>query len=211
MRVLSIKGTGKVSKKPDLIVIGFKIVSDNFNYDDALNDLNRRTNILRQDIVSAGFDRDDLKTTNFNIDTKYKYEKGQSYFIGYKASHDLKLEFNYNRGLLNKLLKIVSVSEANSEFKIYFEVKDKENFKNELLKNAVENARKNALVIADTAEVKLGKILNINYDWQEIVFRSQVVMEEMNLYESKNSIDIVPEDVKASDTVSIEWEIEDYV
>ncbi len=208
MRTLRIKGTGKASRQPDLIVVNFKIVSEDYNYDEALNNLNKRTALLRQDIVKAGFNRDDLKTTNFNINTKYRYEDGQSYFDGYRASHDLKLEFPYNRLLLNQLLKIVSISNANAEFKIFFEVDDKEDFKNELLRNAVENAKKNALVITDAAGVKLGKILNITYDWQEILSRSKLKME---MSEIQNGIDVVPEDVEAGDTVSIEWEIEDYV
>lgn len=211
LRILSVKGTGNVSKSPDLIVVKFKIVSENYDYTDALNDLNYRTEELKNNIVKAGFSKDDLKTTNFNVEQKYKYKDGKNIFIGYQAQHELKLEFDYNRMVLNDLLRIMSSSKANPEFRIFFEVKDKEGYKNEVLEDAVNDAKEKAKVISTTAHVKLGKVVNIDYDFQTIPYRSNVVLKDISLSEKASNIDIVPEDVKATDYVNMEFEIEDYL
>ncbi len=209
MRVLRVKGVGEVLKNPDLIVVIFKIISKNIDYDQAMNDLNRRTVILRNDIVKAGFAKDDLKTTNFAINTEYIYKDGKNVFVGYIAEHDLKLSFDYNQLVLNNLLRIITKSEANPLFNVFFEVKDKVSFKALVLKDAVFNAKANASVIASSAGIKLGKILNINYDYQEIVYRSQAKLENTML--SSSAIDIIPDTIKGTDTVHIEFEIEDII
>lgn len=207
MRVIKVKGVGNVTKQPDLVVIQFKIISKGYDYDKVMNDLNERTAILRNDIVKAGFAKEDLKTTNFSIDTEYKYKDGENIFTGYKALHDLKLEFDYNQIILNNLLRTISSSEADPEYRILFEVKDKRAFKDEILTDAVNNAKQNASVIANASSVKLGNILNITYDYREIPYRSSVVLEKTML--NSSSLDIYPEDVTGTDTVFIEWEIED--
>jgi len=207
MRVLKVKGVGNVSQSPDLIVILFKLISKDYDYDKAVNELNNRTVILRNDVVKAGFSKDDLKTTHFSIKTDYEYRNGQNVFLGYIAKHELKLEFDFNKNVLGNLLRIISASEADPEYQILFEVKDKRSFKDAVLNDAVYNAKQNASVIANAASIQLGKILNINYDYSEISYRSNVVLEEMMMATSQ--IDIVPEDVLGTDSVIIEWEIED--
>lgn len=207
MRVFKVKGVGNVSKTPDLVVVHFKIISKGNDYDKVMNDLNQRTGILRNDIVKAGFSKEDLKTTNFSIDTEYKYQDGQNVFLGYKAEHDLKLEFDYNQIVLNNLLRTISTSESDPEYRIVFEVKDKRAFKDKVLTDAVNNAKQNAMVIADAASVQLGKILNIIYDYRNIVYQSSVMLEKTMI--NSSNLDIYPEDVTATDTVLIEWEIED--
>ncbi|QVK17438.1 SIMPL domain-containing protein [Mycoplasmatota bacterium] len=207
MRILKVKGVGKSTKTPDSVVILFKIISKGYDYDKVINDLNERTAILRNDIVKAGFAKEDLKTTNFTIDTEYKYKDGENIFTGYKAVHELKLEFDFNQIILNNLLRTLSTSEADPEYKIVFEVKDKRAFKDEILVDAVNNAKQNASVISNAASVKLGKIMNIDYDYRDIVYRSGVVLEKAML--NSTSLDIYPEDVTGTDTVFIEWEIED--
>ncbi len=209
MRILRVRGDGRVSRSPDLIVFSFTITSLNVVYDKAMDDLNNRTAFLIQDIIKAGFTRDDLKTTNFSVNTEYKYQNGDNVFLGYKAIHELKLEFAYNQNILNNLLRILSDSKSEALYIINFEVKDKQSFKNEVLKDAVNNAGQNASVIADTASIKLGKILNINYEDRDIVYRSKAYLEDTMVKTS--AIDIVPEDVQGTDSVIIEWESEDII
>ncbi|MDF2700104.1 MAG: hypothetical protein K0Q49_1660 [Haloplasmataceae bacterium] len=206
MRIIRVKGTGTVSETPNLIVIHFTVKGEDFNYDEAMRKLNERTAILRNDIIKAGFSGDDLKTTNFSVDTKYSYHNNQNIFQGYVAKHDLKLEFDFNRIVLNNLLSILSKSNSKAEYSINFEVKDKEQFKKQLLANSVKDAMEKAEVIAQTANVKLGNILNIIYDFSNVIYRSNVMLE--NMITSTKDVDIVPEDVEATDYVTMEWQIE---
>jgi uncharacterized protein len=209
-RVLTVQGTGRVSQEPDTVVMRFSIVSTNKDYDQAMNDLNQRTAILKRDIVKLGFPKEEIKTTNFNVSTEYDYINGKQVFRGYTARHDLKLEFPINKEQLNQLIRTVSTSGADAEFSISFEIKDKEGFHQLVLQDAVNKAKRNAKTMAQTAEVRLGKILRINYSEQDLI-QPMFRIEQMSLAASTEDIDIEPEDVVSTDTVTIEWEIEDYM
>ncbi len=70
-------------------------------------------------LLPLGFDREDLKTTNFSIDTEYEsYQDHGTYkqrFVGYKYTHILKLEFEENTTLLGKALYNIAICGVNPE------------------------------------------------------------------------------------------------
>lgn len=71
---------------------------------------------------------------------------------------------------------------------------------------------KKATILAKAAGVTLGELLNINFSWGEIDIYShtesrlnQFKIEEYVFMSS--AVDIAPEDIQVSDTVSFIWEI----
>ena len=66
-RTITVKGTGKVSVKPDLIVITFTLKSLNKIYEVAMSDAAELMKRLRDTLIGAGFSEDDLKTLNFRV------------------------------------------------------------------------------------------------------------------------------------------------
>ncbi|ERJ12057.1 SIMPL domain-containing protein [Haloplasma contractile] len=207
-RILKVKGKGKARAIPDQVVITFDIEVRGYDYDQVMTELNQKTNRLKNDIEEANFNREDVKTTDFTIRTNYKYVDGQRIFDGFIANHKLKLTFDLEKEKLNTLVRVLSVSESEAQFNINFEVKDKETFKNRVLEDAVQDAKRNATVIAESAGIKLEKILTINYDLADVVFRSELILEDTALQSTAAPIDIEPEEVITTDTITIEWEIE---
>lgn len=207
MRVLKVRGVGKVVHYADLVVVNFTVMSKDYTYDKAINELNYKTEILKQDIEKANFSRDELKTINFYINPEYRFQNNENIFLGFKAIHELKLEFTFDKVVLNNLLKIISNSKSEATFNLSFEVKDKTLIKGEALRSAVKDAKNNANIIANSAEIKLGKILNIEYLNQFVPFRSTLRIDNPEIKTS--DVDITPEDVIISSEVIIEWEIED--
>jgi hypothetical protein len=57
--------------------------------------------------------------------------------------------------------------------------------------------------------VEIGNILRIDYDWSEIRFQREesYYLSEASYQPSIASIDIEPDDIKISDTVTVVWEI----
>lgn len=79
----------------------------------------------------------------------------------------------------------------------------------ELLKSASENARAKAEILAEASGVKLGELVTIDYNWGELQLYSptQYVMEDRCLASAPcaSSIDIEPDDIESSDTVTLVW------
>ena len=121
---------------------------------------------------SFGFDRSDLKTLHFNVDTEYEsYREKDVYkqrFVGYKYSHVMKLEFDSDNERLGRILYALANCPLHPEFRLSYTIKDPETAKNELLGRAVIDAREKAAVLAKAAEICLKDIQSIDYSWGQI-------------------------------------------
>ena len=99
------------------------------------------------------------------------------------------------------------------EFRISYTVKDPEATKNLLLGKAVTDAKEKAAVLTQAAGVALKDIQSVDYSWGEINFeyspmRGDMLMECCEAPVAKNyDLDIEPDDIDVSDTVTVIWEI----
>ena len=77
----------------------------------------------------------------------------------------------------------------------------------------VEDSREKARVLTEAAGVKLGDIITIDYSWGEITFLAEPMARSMSLAEEccmaggSYDIDIEPDDIDVSDTVTVVWQI----
>lgn len=87
---------------------------------------------------------------------------------GYKYVHRMKIEFPADNQRLGKMLYALAHCPVSPEFSIEYTVSDPETSKNELLGKAVKDSLKKASVLAEASDVKLGKIINIDYSWARL-------------------------------------------
>lgn len=214
-RLIRVKGTGSLSVKPDLIVITMELASKKWDYDKTMQLASESVENLQNAIEIAGFEKKDLKTTSFNINTNYESytDKDNNYkkkFAGYICEQRLKIEFDYDTRVMSDLINAISKSPTNPEFRIRFSVKDNNAVSEQLLINATENARQKAEILAKASNVNLGNLINVDYNWEELHFYSQLSYKMTNseyMMDNKSVPDIEPEDIDVSDNVSFVWEI----
>ena len=216
-RTIRVTGKGKIKVKPDMTRITLTLEGAYPEYDETLRKSSESTDKIKDLLSDFGFERNDLKTLNFSVDTDYESyrEKGEykQRFIGYKFNHVLKVEFDSDNKRLGKILYGLAHCPLHPEFRISYIVKDAEAAKNELLGKAVKDAKEKAIVLTKAAEVNLKDILSIDYSWGEINFEVNP-MDKMMLCDScidsddSYDLDIEPDDIDISDTVTVVWEIE---
>ena len=214
-RMLTLKGTGNASVKPDLIVITMNLESQHHEYDKTMELSTQSINALQGAIQSVGFDKKDLKTTNFNIKTHYESyrDKNNNYknkFDGYICEQGLKLEFDFDTTVMSKVLTTIAKASMNPNLDIQFSIKDKAAVSEELLISAIENAKRKAEILTKASGVTLGNLITIDYNWRELYLYSETryVFEEKCMAMSESTApDIEPDDIDVSDTVSLAWEI----
>ena len=216
MKTITVKGVGAVSVKPDLIVLGLKITTKDYEYDSTMKVAAERIDALNKSLEAAGFEKKAAKTTDFRVDTSYrsvKNEKGdyKSVFEGYDCVHRLKVEFDFDTKRLARALSEISKCIAKPEISIDFTVKDPTAVSEELLKAAVKNAREKAEILCGASGAKLGEPVTIDYNWGEINLYSDTNYEVGDRFMAKaaclSNIDIQPDDIKTSDTATLVWEI----
>lgn len=208
-------GKGKIAVKPDKIRLYVNKEELCKEYEDTLRRSTEDTELLKDLFEKLGFQRKDLKTVYFNVDTEYEsyQDRDKSWkrrFKGYKYNHHMKIEFAADNKRLGQVLYALAHSSLRPEFSIEYTVADVEKCKNELLHKAIEDSIQKAQVFTTAANVKLGEIQAIDYSWGEIDFVTKP-LNEMRLMECTEcemsapgayDIDIEADDINVIDTAS---------
>ena len=221
MRTIRVTGKGQIKAKPDLTRITMSLEGTYPEYGEALHASSRDTEQLKDLLAAYGFERSDLKTLNFSVDTEYESYKDKGTFkqrfVGYKFHHLMKVEFESDNNRLGKVLYALANSPVKPEFRFSYTVKDPETAKNELLSKAVTDAKKKATVLTQASDVVLKDIQSIDYSWGEINFEVQPIRKMLMADEccapmmngsGSYDMDIEPDDISIEDTVTVVWEIQ---
>lgn len=219
MRTIRVTGKGQIKVKPDMTRITMTLDGLFKDYDETLRHSSEDTEALKDILSGFGFERTDLKTLSFIVDTEYESyrDRDGSYkqrFSGYHFRHLLKVDFPSDNDRLGKVLYALANGKVRPEFRISYTVSDPEAAKNTLLGKAVADAKEKAFVLAQAAGVTLLEIQTIDYSWGEIDFEyrpmnGDVMMECCTAPMAAKSydLDIEPDDISVSDTVTVVWEI----
>ena len=220
-RTIRVTGKGQIKVKPDTTRITMTLEGTYPEYGKALRHSSLDTEHLKDVLSAFGFERSDLKTLNFNVETEYEsYKDKGTYkqrFVGYKFRHMMKVEFPSDNDRLGKVLYALANCPVKPEFRLSYTVSDPEAAKNELLGKAVTDAKEKASVLTQAAGVTLKDIQSIDYSWGEIDFEyrpmNRMLMADeclatpMVAEGASYDMDIEPDDIDVSDTVTVLWEI----
>lgn len=214
-RTITVKGVGKATVKPDQVVICLNFEAKDKNYDRAMGLAARQIADLKQAFVNAGFEKDVLKTTDFDIRTDYDRvkDRNQNYisvFAGYECSHSAKVLFDWDTQRLAAALGAIAASLVRPTIRIDFTVKNPAAVNEMILQDATRNAKRKAEILCGAAGVKLGQLLDIHYNWHEVNFHAQTkysVEECLAPSYTASDIEFDPDDIQAGDTATFVWEI----
>lgn len=217
MKTITIKGMGKISVKPDLIVISMNLETENKEYDKTMELASEKIEVLNNSLENIGFEKNSVKTTTFNVRTHYESVKTKdgvykSVFCGYVCNHNLKVEFDFDTKRLARVIATISQCLAKPELAISFTVKDPSIISRELLISATENAKQKAESLCEASNVKLGELVSIDYNWGELNILSDTDYRiesrlMMNSEASLANVEISPDDINLSDSATFVWEI----
>lgn len=220
-RTIKVTGKGKLSVKPDLIRLVMGLEGIFKDYDETLERSLKQIEEIKDIFEGLGFERSDIKTLSFNIDTEYESYQAEDKtwkkrFIGYRFHHSVKVEFDMDNKRLGRILYSLVHADECPEFNIFYTVKDAEKAKDELIQNALKDSIRKAELISIGAGVKLGDIISIDYSFNERDIVSKPIkrmMETETLMLKKSAasdsydMDIEPEDIDLSDTLTVIWNI----
>ena len=218
MRTITVKGAGNISARPDYIVLSLSIETLSETYDRAITDASERIKRLQDAAAIVGYEKSDLKTTSFNVQTRYENVKDRQgnykrEFAGYACGYHLKLAFDFDSKQLAKVISAIANCGAQPEISIAFTVKNPKRISEELLVNATENARMKAEILCKASGNTLGQLLNIDYNWGELNVFSRTSYDVEDCIQPLMAMskcaapEIEPDDIDVTDTVAFTWEI----
>ena len=220
MRTIRVTGKGQLQVRPDTTRITVTLNGLSRDYGETLRRSAEETEALKEVLSGFGFERADLKTLSFSVDTEYESYRDENNdykqrFAGYRFTHIMKVEFASDNERLGRILYALANCGVRAEFRISYTVRDPEAAKNLLLGNAVADAKDKAVVLSQAGGVSLREIQSIDYSWGQLDFEIQP-MNRMLMAEDccaapsagpSYDLDIEPDDIEVSDTVTVIWEI----
>ena len=219
MKTITVKGIGKASAQPDWIVLSLSLDTMDPDYAAAMQTAANKIDQLNAALENIGFEAESVKTTNFDVYTDYSNQKDRHgdyhrVFNGYRVHHQLKISFAFDTQVLATALSTVSACMAQPELSVRFTVKDTAAINQQLLQSAATNAKAKAEILCAAAGASLGELVNIHYSWGElnVYSRTQYDMAEdcdcvVAGGIAPKGLDIHPEDIDVSDTVTFVWQI----
>ena len=218
-RTIKVTGKSNIKASPDYTRISLTLSDTLKEYDECLAKSVEDMNIIVECIKSLGFERNELKTSSFEIDRKMqsyrdKYDNWKERFLGYEYTENLNFTFKNDNERLGKILYALAHLSIIPEIRISYFCSDVETIKNQLLELAIKDAKKKAELLTGASGVKLCEILDIDYSWINVTLESDnmrfcepMVLEDC-CKEAEYHVDFEPDDISTSDSVRITFRIE---
>lgn len=216
-RILKVTGKGKLILSPDLIIINLNLSQVHSTYESALENASSSLNLIKNALVSLGFKDKDLKTSHFSIKAEYESRRNLeggfiTTLVGYRYNQNLNFKIDIDNELLGKVLYTIGQTNVNPKMEISYSIKDIETCKNDLLEKAIVDARNKACIISRASSLILGKILSIDYSFNEEKFASHVMDMDVARFTANQenlgcNINLTPDDIEVSDVVNITYVI----
>ncbi len=216
--VITITGRGDIKVKPDVtrVELTLETLHDTYReaYEQAKSNADRLTEIMRE----TGLDPKLPKTTTFEIEkkTKREYDSHGNYigdvFIGFGLCQKVRIDLGMDNVLLHRVLSLVSERLKQAEFDLGYTVRDPHPAELELVARAVKDAKEKAEIMVKACGCTLGMVKDINYSVRRIdIYHHQRHEREIGCFRGSATenyaLDVNPDDIEASDSVTIQWYI----
>lgn len=214
---LKITGKAKMLLVPDIVTISFRFNVRDKSSSSAQNTLVEESNKLIDRLNKLGYDNNEIKLLALSIDEDWDYGGERAKMTGFLASNKIELSIKYDPIKTSQLIDSIRVS--NFKYLEYsFNLEISESLKNSsrdfLIKTAIENAKHSADLIAQSTNISLDGITNIEY--QDLVFNIDSndnvpppppIKESSQTYESLRFENIVLKELEVYEEVIIHWRI----
>lgn len=213
-KLITVTGKGSIHVVPDVTRLEISLVSIHDNYEEAYAQAKENTDKLNGIMSELSLPKTLPKTIRLDIEKKtqseydkYNHYKGEK-FLGFELDHRVKIDLGMDNVLINSVIKLIGKELKQAEINIGYTVKDPRPSELKMLERAVKDAKEKASIMAKACGCKLGLVKSIDYSEHEIHIYSQARQihgaDEAACCEPE-SLDITPDDLSVSDSVTVVW------
>lgn len=216
---LSVTGIASIECKPDQMVIIIRIIAeDPYSVENATDQVAIMINNLLNFLQGLGISKDDVETTSYRIDPKYRNEYNESgYFIrsvldGYQVTNTLKITLKD----FDKAGKVIDVTADAGGLvdSINFQLSNEKRneLKIQVMTKAAEDARIKAEAVIGALNEGLGNVTSVNlndYYYQPYTYWDRAEFANMGLKATEivPPTTILPSDLTVSANVYVVFDI----
>ena len=163
-RSLAVTGTGSVKLAPDLAVVTLAVQTQDADVGEAVGENNRRMGRVMAAIEELGVPGGDVRTTFYNVTAQTKFDEfgnPTAEVASYLVDNTIEIRFR-KLDQLGTLLQAALTKGANSVQGVSFTVEDPAEALQEARVEAMEDAGRQAGLLAEKSGVELGKIRSVS-------------------------------------------------
>ena len=212
-----IKIQGSVSKRvtPDTATVNITITGISATQHEAQITADKEIKKINDLLAATG---NKSKSRSFSINKEYSYDvdgKGKSTrtFIGYRYVHELFVTVDIKNDDLS--VYIDAISETDSDYSVYFSVKNIDQIKKSMTLDALDKCKEKATSICAHENCTLGKLVGIEYYFNEETEEGsagEMMMRKANMVmaDSESIASFVsPADVYVAESITAIWSFDD--
>ncbi len=162
----SVSADGKVTAVPDIAEVNLGFTTTSPTVSAAQNQANQTINNVSGAVKKLGINEKDIRTTNYNLRPDYDYNAKPQRITGYSIDVNLAVKVR-DFAKINQVIDAGTANGANTVGNLNFTFDDPEKYKSQARKIAIDNARKKAGDIANTAGINLGKLVNVSENYAD--------------------------------------------
>jgi uncharacterized protein YggE len=158
-----ITGTSEIATIPDQAEVTVGITVNQNTVAAAQNQANQVINNITESVRQLGVTSEDIKTVNFNVNPRYNYDANPAEIEGYSVATSVRVKVK-DLDKINQVIDTATANGANRVNGISFTISDEkeEELRKQARKEAIEDAKESAKELANLADMRLGKIVDIS-------------------------------------------------
>lgn len=161
---ITVQGISNIKATPDLLSVHFNVETEGETSSEASEANSKILEKLTEALIAEGFEKEDIKTENFNVYPNTYWENDKMKEDGFKASHSVLIELSLEQ--FDKASEVIDagVNAGAGVSYINFELtqKSQNEYKAQALKLAAEDAKIKAESIAEGFEKSVGKLISVS-------------------------------------------------
>lgn len=210
---LHVKGEATLYAVPEQMMIHIPLETKNKSYESCTVSLMNKYNTLIEAFENQGFDKTTIKSTGLSINENFVWKNSQRQEDGFIGSLNLEIELPHTSELLGKIIHILKSDTFKHGYKLSFKLSEeqKQQLLAEVIDRAVKNAKTKGDLLANSMNIRLTKILKIDFDFSMPTYGPLMVQDEAVSFRSTNSkpsdFSLDPKKQSISKAVSVTWKI----
>ncbi len=201
-KIISVTGQAEVFVKPDVATIRFGVETNADTAQEAQKLNGTIMSKVFEALQSKNIQKSDIQTSNFNLYPVYEFKSSADRtqtLIGYRCNNTVNVNLKEIENIGNVIDAVVGAGATNVN-SISFGVLDSKKYEDEMLADAVRNARTKAEIISKAAGVNITGISKISDEHISVS-----AYRELSLTDFSKSTQIEPGEVSIMSTVRIDF------
>jgi len=170
-RLISITGEATVEVKPDVATLSFGVENTAAAAQDAQRENSLKMNAVIDALKASGISPDDIQTRSFTLVPVYEPESdkpgAKQALAGYRCNNTVVVKVR-SLGMVGTIIDEAVSAGATNVGGITFGLQTPDEYKNDMLAAAVQNARVKAEIVARAAGVAITGIQRISDGWASV-------------------------------------------